>query len=241
MDLKGLARIFRPTASGETSQTSGAAHTCAAGHVLDPTWGDFCPFCDAEKRVHEKSPPIQNVQPMSAANDRRTRIDAPMESPGRMTKVDTGDERGSPRQQGPDTRRITGVLITYTWQPSGEMFAIREGKNRIGAGASSEEGHRPCEIQITSDPAMSGEHTLILWRQGKHEMVDLMSSNGTYLNDVMVSTQAVELESGAKIKAGNTVFQFVKFQLDPSAPGVVPSTPGRSDEGPRSSGTSSIE
>jgi hypothetical protein len=57
----------------------------------------------------------------------------------------------------------------------------------------------------------------------------------------MVSTQAVALESFAKIKAGNTVFQFVKFELDPLAPGVVPTTPDRSDEGPQSRGTTSIE
>ena len=240
MDLKAIAKIFSPRASEETSQESGTARTCSVGHVLDPTW-ETCPFCDAEKRVHEKSPPLSNVQPMAAANDRKTRIDGPMPSAGRETRVDSGNDRGSPRQQRTDTRRITGVLITYTWQPSGEMFPVLEGKNRIGAGASSEEGHRPCEIQITSDPAMSSEHALILWRQHTFELVDLMSSNGTFLNDVMVSTQAVALESGAKIKAGNTVFQFVKFQLDPSAPGVVPTTPDRSDEGPPSRGTTSIE
>jgi len=125
--------------------------------------------------------------------------------------VDSSDLPGSPKPP-PDKRRITGVLACFTWQTAGELFPLREGKNTIGAGSLSEEGHRPCEIQIRTDPEMSREHALILCRQGKYELLDLNSSNGTFLNGEMISPLAVELPNNAKIKVGATVFQFLKIE-----------------------------
>ena len=237
MEFQGLAKLFNLNATEEGAAQEGA-RTCPNCHVLDPTWGDFCPFCDAEKRGNEKSPPLPpNVQAMSEAQgSRRTRVGDGTPAAGRQTKVDDGT---GPTAQPPDTRRICGVLMTYTWSPSGDMFPVREGKNRIGAGAVSDEGHRDCEIHVRADPTMSAEHALILCRHGRYELVDLNSSNGTFLNDEMVSTQAMPLEMGARIKAGNTVFEFLKFQLDPSAPGTgaAPQPAPRQDPSPRDTGT----
>lgn len=240
MEFKGLAKLFDLKATEESAAQEGA-HKCAAGHVLDPTWGDFCPFCDAEKRGQEKSPPlVAAVPPVQAMSEnhgsRRTRVGDSAPVSGRMTKVDDGT---SPTAQPPDTRRICGVLMTYTWSPSGDMFPVREGKNRIGAGAVSDEGHRDCEVLVRADPTMSAEHALILCRHGRYELVDLNSSNGTFLNDEMVSTQAMQIEMGAKIKAGNTVFEFLKFQVDPSAPGIAAQPAPRQDPSPspRDTGT----
>ncbi len=237
MAFKAISNLFSLKATEEGASRAGAG-TCAAGHVLDPTWGDFCPFCDAEKRVHEKSPPVENVQAMAAASPgRRTSIGGSAPTGGRTTKVEDGT---GPTAQPPDTRRICGVVMTYSWSASGDMFPVREGKNRIGAGAVSDEGHRDCEILVRADPTMSAEHALILCRHGRYELVDLNSSNGTFLNDQMVSTQAMPLEMGAKIKAGNTVFEFLKFELDPSAAGAGASAQQpaqRKEQGPRDTGT----
>lgn len=244
MALRGLARLLgRNNDADERGAAMSDAKTCAAGHVLDPTWED-CPFCASQTHAQEKSAPIPDIPTVhasgviGAASDRRTRVgDVP--AGGRTTKVDAGDDF-SPKGQVPDTRRITGVMITYSWHPSGEMFAVREGKNRIGAGSVSDEGHRPCEIQVTADPTMSAEHALILCRHGRYELVDLNSSNGTFLDAEMVSTHAMPLESGAKIKAGNTVFEFLKFTLDATAVGAAPRTAERSEERRPTSGATEI-
>ena len=225
-----INKLFPKSDSAEPAH--GGQRTCEAGHALDPSWGGVCPYCEAIKRGRDKTAPISNVQasvqPSAAANDRRTRIGESIPPVSRATRVDS-DMSGSPKPPA-DPRRITGVLACFTWQAAGELFPLREGKNTIGAGSLSEEGHRPCEIQIRTDPEMSKEHALILCRHGKYEIADLNSSNGTFLNGEMISSQAVELTNNAKIKAGATVFQFLKIEAHAQPGGVPVSTQPKPDD-----------
>jgi TIR domain/FHA domain len=110
------------------------------------------------------------------------------------------------------TRRIAGVLVTYSWHGEGEIFPIREGKNFIGRGdISSEAEHRPCDVCIPQDNQMSAEHALILIRQGNYEILD-QSSNGTFLNGQMLkANQGTDLPNYAEIKTGSTLWTFVRF------------------------------
>jgi pSer/pThr/pTyr-binding forkhead associated (FHA) protein len=111
-----------------------------------------------------------------------------------------------------------GVLITYTWRPEGQLFAVREGKNFIGAeNVSSDVSHRPCDIQIRTDPMLSSEHALILCRAGRYDLVDQMSSNGTFLNGELVPIQGIELPNYAEIKTGHTDWTFIKIAAPPTA------------------------
>src|SRR6266516_2254118 len=123
MNLKGIGKIFHPQADEEANQEPKGARTCEVGHPLDPSWGDTCPYCDAIKRGRDKSAPIANIPASASANDRRTRVGEPVPNQSRATKVDAPDQSGSPRPQRPDTRRITGVLITFTWQAARDLFA----------------------------------------------------------------------------------------------------------------------
>jgi pSer/pThr/pTyr-binding forkhead associated (FHA) protein len=113
-----------------------------------------------------------------------------------------------------ETRRITGVLVTYTWRPEGEMFAIREGKNFIGSGdVSSEAYHRSCDVYVPHDNTMSAEHALILCRQGNYEILDQISSNGTFLNGQMLkANQGTDLPNYAEIKTGSTLWTFISVK-----------------------------
>jgi pSer/pThr/pTyr-binding forkhead associated (FHA) protein len=116
-----------------------------------------------------------------------------------------------------ETRRITGILVTYTWQGAGEIFPIREGKNFIGSGEiSSEAEHRSCDVQVPQDNTMSAEHTLILCRQGNYEIIDQISSNGTFLNGQMLKANlGTDLPNYAEIKTGSTLWTFI--QINPPA------------------------
>ncbi len=122
-----------------------------------------------------------------------------------------------------ETRRITGVLITFSRKPEGEIFPIREGKNFIGSGdVSSEAIHRSCDIQIPQDATMSAEHALILCRQGNYEILDQISSNGTFLGGKMLkANQGTDLPNYAEIKTGSTLWTFI--QVTPPGDTLIPS------------------
>jgi pSer/pThr/pTyr-binding forkhead associated (FHA) protein len=103
-------------------------------------------------------------------------------------------------------------MITYTWQPAGQLFLIREGKNFIGAGrVSSDASHRICDILIANDAKLSAEHALILCRHGRYDIVDQESSNGTFLSGELVPLQGIELPNYAEIQTGSTVWTFIKI------------------------------
>lgn len=205
------------------SATPLVGRLCDAGrHTMDPNW-ETCPYCDAEKKSKEKTQVPRQAPLSAAADDRKTRIgDIPSGVPRETKTMPASPSYGSGPPHGGegDTRRIMGVLITYTWRPEGQLFPIREGKNFIGAeNVSSEVSHRPCEIQIRTDPMLSAEHALILCRHGRYDLVDQTSSNGTFLNGELVPIQGIELRDPyAEIKTGNTVWKFVKIEAPPAAP-----------------------
>jgi len=113
-----------------------------------------------------------------------------------------------------DTRRIVGVLITYTWRPQGQLFPIREGRNFLGRGEiSSEAVPRNCDVQIAQDAKMSAEHALILCRQGRYEIIDQETTNGTFVDGKMLrANESAELPNHATIQTGSTVWTFLKIE-----------------------------
>ncbi len=57
------------------------------------------------------------------------------------------------------------------------------------------------------DLFVSAHHALILWREGQWWLEDLESHNGTFLNEVRL-TSAQPLTSGDRIRVGKTVLRF---------------------------------
>jgi pSer/pThr/pTyr-binding forkhead associated (FHA) protein len=205
--------VGNTTPGGSTS----SGHRCPAGHLMDPNW-ETCPYCEAEKRARDKTaydPPDQTIERSSnmPRNPTMTPGDA-VQSPGRgQTRVDTSaDSSPVAENRRTDTRKITGVLVTFTWRPEGELFVIREGKNFIGSGPAESEGGRPCDVQITTDSMLSNEHAVILCRAGRYELFDRQSTNGTFLDDQFVGGQGAEVPDRAKIKTGATVWSFLKIE-----------------------------
>jgi pSer/pThr/pTyr-binding forkhead associated (FHA) protein len=113
-----------------------------------------------------------------------------------------------------ETRRILGVLITYSWRPEGELFAIREGKNFIGRGNDSRD---KCEVKIPLDERMSSLHALILCRGGRFELIDHESANGTFLDDrMLLANESNELRDHALIRTGDTIWKFYQIKAPAS-------------------------
>lgn len=197
------------------SATSG--RHCEAGHLMDPNW-TTCPYCEAERRAREQTAyDTPNEETERSSNMSRNPTMPPggdVPSSGRgQTRIDTSGDSGSPSDnQWTDTRKITGVLVTFTWKLQGELFVLREGKNFIGSGPAESEGGRPCDVLITTDSMLSNEHALILCRAGGYELFDQHSTNGTYLDDQFVKGQGAEIPDRAKIKTGATVWTFLKIE-----------------------------
>jgi hypothetical protein len=102
----------------------------------------------------------------------------------------------------PSGKRIMGLLVTYSAQPTGQVFHIYEGRNYVGRDAST-------DISIPSDFQVSGKHFSILYRvaDGKFKFRDEQSSNGTFVNDVL--TDEGELNTFDVIRIGSTKLIFI--------------------------------
>jgi hypothetical protein len=110
-----------------------------------------------------------------------------------------------------DVRRLTGVLVTFTWRREGELFPLYEGKNLIGSGGNAADRRR-CDVRITKDSALSREHALIRCLGEIYEIFDEKSENGTYMNDDRVPVHGMPLEDRARIRTGATMWTFVAIR-----------------------------
>ena len=184
---------------------------------MDPNW-KTCAYCEAENRAHQKtaqepSQPIssESLQRSTTMERTRTKVEGAIPEEGQgETKFDTSDfhahEDAPPPGRKPPAhqRKLTGVLVTFKWRPQGELFPLYEGRNVIGSGEAS-------DVHVTTDRMMSSEHAVILCRAGRDELHDMLSTNGTFLNEKYVERDGADLVDGALIKTGATIFEFRKF------------------------------
>lgn len=118
--------------------------------------------------------------------------------------------------------KLVGVLAAPSAGPNGGVFAVRAGKNLIGAA-------RSCDVVVAGDSQVSHEHAVLLYRGGTFQLADRLSTNGTWVNGEEVPANgAVALRDRDRIRIGSTDLQF--FAIDLSGPrpaeGAAPSAPG---------------
>ena len=176
---------------------------------MDPNW-DTCSYCEAEQKSNQRSTSVQNPDPFER---QRTVVGSPKPNPPEPQRVTR--ERRRPlarrsrrvRRHAPADRDAGHIYVAS----EGEYFPVREGKTFIGNGdVSSEAFHRRCDVHLPHDETMSAEHALILCRQGNYEILDQISSNGTFLGGQMPkANQGTELPNYAQIKTGSTLWIFI--------------------------------
>jgi len=102
-------------------------------------------------------------------------------------------------------RKIVGVLITYSWQESGQVFPILEGRNLIGKDPDQ------CDIAIPQDATLSAVNSFITYRRN-FLIGDRVSMSGTDVDGEPIETEFVPLRNYAKIRTGSTYWTFVSVQ-----------------------------
>jgi pSer/pThr/pTyr-binding forkhead associated (FHA) protein len=102
-------------------------------------------------------------------------------------------------------RKIVGVLLTFSWDPAGQLFPVREGRNLIGRG-------KDCDVCVTQDEALSEKHAHITFRKN-FVIGDLVSMAGTYLNSEPVEEQFAVLPDRATIRTGSTTWTFIALPI----------------------------
>ena len=110
-------------------------------------------------------------------------------------------------------RPLAGVVFTFSWTKTGQLFPLYAGRNYAGTAPMTLQGQRT-EILLTEDSAMSGTHFLILYQQdtGQYRILDGNSTNGTLVNGYPIDSNGTELPDDAQILAGNTLFIFKKVR-----------------------------
>jgi hypothetical protein len=173
--------------------------TCPAGlHTMDPTWTE-CAYCRAEGLLGN---------PASATPRRPTEIEnnpGPSEgSVAQRGKTQFRDPALPTPQGGPSTagRKIVGILITYSWRPDGQLFAVREGRNLIGRDPEK------CEIAIPDDQTLSAVNSHITFRKS-FVIGDNVSMSGTDLDGEPIEEQFKPLGNYATIRTGSTHWTFI--------------------------------
>ncbi len=149
-----------------------------------PRWSDSLSPERAERRrtVFAGMPPAESPAPSSPSGQRRPQTIA----------VDP-------------SRKIVGVLITYSWQDQGQVFPVLEGRNLIGKDPNQ------CDICIPQDQTLSAVNTFITYR--RHFIIgDKVSMSGTDVNGEPIETEFVPLHNYAKIRTGSTHWTFVAIQ-----------------------------
>ena len=181
---------------------------CPNGHYYNEQLSD-CPYCpklqntqipnvvnDDKTVIHhtgggDNSDKTQIFTPPATANEGsldKTRI---VNAPEHQPIIQLGQARNS--------RKLVGWLVSYTIDDNGVDFKLFEGRNSIGADAGN-------DIVLANDASISSKHLTILFRLGTFKYKDELSTNGTFINDVIADEG--NLADGDMIKLGNTVFRF---------------------------------
>lgn len=98
----------------------------------------------------------------------------------------------------PEFKPVVGWLVAVNGALKGHDFRLRDGKNMIGTAADAD--------VVLTDQYMSARHAVIRHEDGVFMIVDLDSTNGTYVNDSRISKE--EIIDNDRVRLGRTELRF---------------------------------
>jgi hypothetical protein len=150
-----------------------------------------------ETPLPEALPPPVSPVPVSTPSVVPATSFTPSAAPPSLARTQLYTPEGTPG--GAANRKLVGWLVSYTLNPAGADFRDYEGRNSLGADPG-------CDIVVPRDPNVSARHLTLLYRADGFRFKDELSTNGTFINEVMRDEGL--LHDGDLIRVGNTVFKF---------------------------------
>lgn len=138
-------------------------------------------------------------------------------SPRRRTMIEGADEASAETGGAPENP-LAGFLVSFSRTEAGEFWPLREGNNSLGSGPEN-------DIQLP-EQRVSAKHANLNVRHDagaphwKFQLVDLSSSNGTYLNGERLDIfTGVTVQPDAKIRIGG--YELFLLAADKFAHGLA--------------------
>lgn len=133
-----------------------------------------------------------------------------------------GEALDTPRESAPAAVKVAtavayGRIIVRSSSASGESSVGGEEREYVLDGRDVAVGRSPsCDIPLSGDQLASRRHALLRFKNGRYTIVDLGSSNGTYVNDDEIREET-ELRDGDCIKIGGHEILFSTAPASPHA------------------------
>jgi hypothetical protein len=164
------------------------------------------PFTPKPTRLEEPTPPLGGRRTMLQDSSPAVPPPPPMAAAPSWTEPSGPVAAPQPAGGAAPVRRLLGVLAAPDLGPGGTVFPVRGGKNTIGAGRAN-------DIVLAGDSEVSGEHAVILHRNGTFHLTDRLSTNGTWLNgDEVPANGTVPLRDRDRIRCGRTELVFLVIE-----------------------------
>jgi hypothetical protein len=169
-----------------------AVTTCSQGHELSPSWV-HCPMC-APPKPAQMPIPVGGAR-LAGANPAQAPIGQGL---GVGTVAPAGVAYGG---AAPSPRVKSGAVMI-------RLIPERRGlPDETVHTSGALIGRSPDSDIVLDDSSVSWEHARVIERQGSPAVVDLGSSNGTFVNEERIETSL--LISGDKLRIGDTVFRVL--------------------------------
>ncbi len=131
---------------------------------------------------------------------------------------------------------ITGILVSFSKDPKGEFWIVRQGKNTIGSDRSND--------IVLNEANISDQHAALNVRRSRKDnrlmfaVVDMCSEVGTLVNGEDIEFTTTELNMGDKLVVGGYELLLLSFDKDKQGlttnsafEELIKSTPSNSKQG----------
>lgn len=190
-----------------------ATKKCANGHLYDPAiYGDKCPFCPSPTGSTKVNTDFQEglgTKVLGGDDPKPTETIGinGNDAAGGATVIRHVGGTATGETGVSENRRLVGLLVSYSANPTGEVYKVYEGRTTIGR-------DRTCDIPFPNDSHMSAKHLLIQYVEAKGafraQEFDKGSANGSYVNgQVYVLGDVIDLKNNDVIVIGGTKFIFL--------------------------------
>ncbi|WP_372592219.1 FHA domain-containing protein [Guyparkeria sp.] len=118
-----------------------------------------------------------------------------------LFQADTLQTRAGEAESRRDTRATVAEPVLEGRSPGieGQRFTLRAGRQTLGRRGNND--------IVLEDASVSSSHAWILNQQGHHVIMNMLSTNGTFVNDKRV--HEATLKHGDRIRLGQAEFVFL--------------------------------